>query len=470
MAHNRVTDDGRLLGTERAVLEGSVACLQRMCCRVGAQIVALERFPVAGGAREVAEAHIKAASVNRADAHEPSAQVTEEIRVVFLGDAGVGKSTLLGILAYGGLDNGAGSVRMGLLRHRHEILSGHTTSVSVEPLVFMQDSGDGGSGLVPIRPEEFESTEHLTLTLQRRYMDAPKVIQFFDMPGKPRLHRAVLASLTSMAGPDLVCIVVAATGEADEDRLGCIEECLAVLEPLGIRVLVVITKTDLVHSDELAAIEHGIRERFGLPCFAVSALTGTGVESLVYVLLESSPVACVLPTSLANSLFLVEAVKELEGVGTVLKGTVLRGALETSGTWHAGPHEDGSFRPVPLKTIHRLRIPAQRVDARLMASVAVCAGETGSIKRGMFLTNGDAPAPLAMQQGFATRRCPAFLRGLDKPLKGVLVLNGARYPASLTMAGAGTRVDLEDGDQRVFLMPGMKFILATHLGILSGLI
>lgn len=481
----RVTDDGRLLGTERKVMDVTVETLQRMCSKVDAQIVRLDRFPVTDGdgEREVVEAHIKSGAHHQkrrssSCSLNASQPVTEELRVIFLGDANVGKSTLLGILAYGGLDNGAGSVRMGLLRHRHEILSGHTTSVSVEPLVFMEQ--DSGGGLVPVRPEEFESTEYLTLTLQRRYMDAPKVIQFFDMPGKPRFNRSVLSSLTSMAGPDLVCIVVACGEESTaESRFQCIEEYLSVLEPLKIRVLVAISKTDLVSSDELAVIDHGIRERFGLPTFSVSALNGIGVENLVYVLLESSPMAFPLPSFCeepCDNLFLVESIKELEDVGTVLKGTVMRGALErltseeSSPAWFVGPDENGAFNPIKLKTIHRLRIPAQRVDARLMASVAVEA-ETGSVKRGMFMINGCQPTAQTMHKGFRVGDCPGFLKDLDKPVKGLLVLNGVRWPVVLTVAQKNNevQVDLEDS-QRVFLLSGMKYLISTHLGILAGLI
>ena len=47
-----------------------------------------------------------------------------------LGPVEAGKSTLLGVLMDGQLDNGRGQARLNLLRHRHELVSGRTSSIS----------------------------------------------------------------------------------------------------------------------------------------------------------------------------------------------------------------------------------------------------------------------------------------------------------------------------------------------------
>lgn len=41
-----------------------------------------------------------------------------------------GKSSTLGVLTKGGLDDGRGKARVNLFRHKHEIESGRTSSVS----------------------------------------------------------------------------------------------------------------------------------------------------------------------------------------------------------------------------------------------------------------------------------------------------------------------------------------------------
>ena len=47
-----------------------------------------------------------------------------------------GKSTLLGVLTHGDLDNGRGMARQRLFRHKHEMESGRTSSVGNDILGF----------------------------------------------------------------------------------------------------------------------------------------------------------------------------------------------------------------------------------------------------------------------------------------------------------------------------------------------
>ena len=59
-----------------------------------------------------------------------------DLRLAVLGNVDGGKSTLLGVLTQGELDNGRGCARLNLFRHLHEIQSGRTSSVSYDVLGF----------------------------------------------------------------------------------------------------------------------------------------------------------------------------------------------------------------------------------------------------------------------------------------------------------------------------------------------
>ena len=50
-----------------------------------------------------------------------------------------GKSTLLGVLTHGELDNGRGTARQRLFRHKHEMETGRTSSVGNDILGFDND-------------------------------------------------------------------------------------------------------------------------------------------------------------------------------------------------------------------------------------------------------------------------------------------------------------------------------------------
>ena len=53
-----------------------------------------------------------------------------DIKITMLGSEGAGKSTLVGVMISGKNDNGKGSARTNVFRHKHEILDGRTSSIS----------------------------------------------------------------------------------------------------------------------------------------------------------------------------------------------------------------------------------------------------------------------------------------------------------------------------------------------------
>lgn len=59
-----------------------------------------------------------------------------DLRLTVLGNVDSGKSTLLGVLTHGELDNGRGRSRLNLFRHLHEIQTGRTSCISHEIVGF----------------------------------------------------------------------------------------------------------------------------------------------------------------------------------------------------------------------------------------------------------------------------------------------------------------------------------------------
>lgn len=66
-----------------------------------------------------------------------------------------GKSTMLGVLVKGGLDDGRGKARVNLFRHKHEVESGRTSSVGMEIMGF-DTHGDIVASNVPGRKLSWE--------------------------------------------------------------------------------------------------------------------------------------------------------------------------------------------------------------------------------------------------------------------------------------------------------------------------
>lgn len=121
-----VEDSGVLAGLTDYDMCTSLQTLQQMADKLGATTTILQNRLLDNG-RNVAEVLVRKV---------PEDQNNIEIRVAVLGNADAGKSTLLGVLTQGNLDNGRGKARLNMFRHLHEIQSGRTSSISHEILGF----------------------------------------------------------------------------------------------------------------------------------------------------------------------------------------------------------------------------------------------------------------------------------------------------------------------------------------------
>jgi len=119
-----VEDSGVPSGMSKEELNETLHSLKIMAGKLGASITLLrQRSGISG---TVAEVLVRA--------RESDAAI--ETRVAAIGNVDSGKSTLLGVLSHGGRDNGRGSARMLLFRHKHEMETGRTSSVGHETLCF----------------------------------------------------------------------------------------------------------------------------------------------------------------------------------------------------------------------------------------------------------------------------------------------------------------------------------------------
>lgn len=58
-------------------------------------------------------------------------------------------------------------------------------------------------------------------------------------------------------------------------------------------------------------------------------------------------------------------------MGTVVSGTTLRGVIRLNDTLLLGPDPLGTFIPIPVKSIHRKRMPVKEVHGGQTASFAL---------------------------------------------------------------------------------------------------
>lgn len=195
------------------------------------------------------------AAVNLINAQEESPK--QFLRVTLLGASAAGKSSLLGTLTTSVLDNGRGKSRLSLLKHRHEIASGITSSVAQELLGYQM--------FQPTLPTVVNYATGNVSSWPDIHNLANRLVFLSDSPGLPRYAKSTFRALISWDPAwAMLCIAAnaqldvnpsstrnfATTHTVDDDStsqtesdlsLAHLELCLKLDRPL----IVVITKMDL---------------------------------------------------------------------------------------------------------------------------------------------------------------------------------------------------------------------------------
>ncbi|MGB9704746.1 MAG: GTP-binding protein, partial [Pyrobaculum sp.] len=211
-----VSNDGRPLGLPDEELLRALGVLREMARRVGASFYILR---VSDGIRgKVAEVLLRIAS-----REEPPPTVT----VVAMGNVDAGKSTLVGVLTTGRLDDGNGLARSYASRYKHEVLAGRTSAVSLRLLGFSGDKVVNHGLVDPLDEAEV-------------YRSSDKLVLLVDVGGHERYLRTALRGLFS-SQPDYVMLVVAANSGVQKMT----KEHLGIAVALGVPVFVVVTRIDI---------------------------------------------------------------------------------------------------------------------------------------------------------------------------------------------------------------------------------
>lgn len=228
-----VEDNGYLRGLEVGDLEDSLGALRGMARVLQAEAQVVKYMQGAHG-RQCALLHIWS---------NFSREVTyTDLRVAVAGSVDSGKSTLVAVLTHGcdgrpELDNGRGRARMNVFRHKHEIESGRTSSIS-QQIVGYDKEGKvlNYTGVAAPTPAEISA-------------GADKVLTFIDMGGHQKYLKTTLYGMTCMLPDYVLCCVCAQVGPTRMTR-----EHLAVAVALEIPVALVLTKVDLVDDQQLQQV------------------------------------------------------------------------------------------------------------------------------------------------------------------------------------------------------------------------
>ncbi|XP_026080569.1 GTP-binding protein 2 [Carassius auratus] len=390
-----VEDNGLLVGLTEEDMKASLQTLRRMAERVGADITVLREREVdyeSDESHRIAEVLIRKV---------PDDQQFLDLRVAVLGNVDSGKSTLLGVLTQGELDNGRGRARLNLFRHLHEIQTGRTSSISIEILGF--DS----------RGEVVNYSE--SRTAEEICESASKMITFIDLAGHHKYLKTTIFGLTSYC-PDFAMLVVSAnTGIAGTTR-----EHLGLAMALKVPIFIVVSKVDLCTKgtvertvrqlerilkqpgcnkvpmlvsstdDAVTAAQKFAQSPSITPIFTLSSVSGESLDLLkvffnILPPLSNSKEQEELMQQLTE--FQVDEIYTVPDVGTVVGGTLYSGICREGEQLVVGPTDDGEFRELTVCSIQRNRSGCRVLRAGQAATLALGDFDRSLLRKGMVMVS-----------------------------------------------------------------------------------
>ncbi|KAL3066284.1 GTP-binding protein 1-like [Trematomus bernacchii] len=386
--------DGGDYGLDDKDMEASVATVRSLCEQIETDLIFLRERTDAGG-------KIRDYLIRRRVGEEDFL----EVRVAVVGNVDAGKSTLLGVLTHGELDNGRGFARQKLFRHKHEMESGRTSSVGNDILGFDKE------GEVVNKPDSHGGGLDWTKICEK----SSKVITFIDLAGHEKYLKTTVFGMTGHL-PDFCMLMVG----SNAGIVGMTKEHLGLALALNVPVFVVVTKIDMCpanilqetlkllqrllkspgcrkipvlvqNKDDVIVTASNFSSERMCPIFQISNVTGENMELLkMFLNLLSSR------TYFNNdepAEFQIDDTYSVPGVGTVVSGTTLRGMIRLNDTLLLGPDPLGTFIPIAVKSIHRKRMPVKEVRGGQTASFALKKIKRSSIRKGMVMV-----APKLMPQ------------------------------------------------------------------------
>uniref|UniRef100_A0A3B3UXH1 GTP binding protein 2 n=1 Tax=Poecilia latipinna TaxID=48699 RepID=A0A3B3UXH1_9TELE len=390
-----VEDNGMLVGLSEEDMRASLKTLHRLAEKVGADIAVLREREVEYDSdvpRKIAEVLIRKV---------PDDQQFLDLRVAVLGNVDSGKSTLLGVLTQGELDNGRGRARLNLFRHLHEIQTGRTSSISFEILGF------NSKGEV-VNYSESRTAEEICES-------ASKMITFIDLAGHHKYLKTTIFGLTSYC-PDFAMLVVS----ANNGIAGTTREHLGLAMALKVPIFIVISKVDLCTratvertvrqlervlkqpgcnkvpmvvgstDDAVTAAQQFAQSPSITPIFTLSSVTGESLDILkvffnIIPPLSNSKEQEELMQQLTE--FQVDEIYTVPEVGTVVGGTLYSGICREGDHLVVGPTELGQFHKLTVGSIQRNRSACRVLRAGQAATLALGNFDRSLLRKGMVMVS-----------------------------------------------------------------------------------
>ena len=305
----------------------------------------------------------------------------KDVRIAVIGNVDSGKSTIVGVLTRGELDDGKGSARMKVFNYSHEAGTGRTSSIAHEIMGF--SGGYENTQVIPKR-----ATANKKQLWNEITQNSEKLVTFIDLCGHEKYLKTTIFGLVGLM-PDYAMVVVGANMGVTRMT----KEHLGVSLTLKVPLFIVITKIDLApvevkkntletltkilksqgktpvtmkETDDVSIQAETLMSNKNTPIFLVSNKTGEGHSQLKQFLgvLKSRIFLNPLFGSAEDKVeFIIDQVFQVPNAGIVVAGTMLSGRVQPEDKLLLGPTKQNDFKTVIVRSIHHKREAATEAIA-----------------------------------------------------------------------------------------------------------
>ncbi len=399
-------DTWKVHGLSQNEITAAEDVLSDLCTEAGLEIAEKELFRTKQGLVE------KFVLVRKA----MLAQTQETIGINIAGRVNAGKSTLIGVLTEGELDDGKGRARAPLLKHPQELEGGQTTDLHVTFLGF----NDEKQPILSRKPTDIEE-------ISRILEQSRRLIIFYDAPGHSIYVKTMIRSILG-ADAQFAMVLIPASDEYElilNEEIRCnltklddiTREHLVLLASQSIPFMVVISRTDLASHEQLDKVVQVTRDTLKsmgrvpllikngadleiackeisrnilVPIFEVSAVTGDGVAELRKTL-------SLLPSMISDEVLLKPALayidkiyRGIRGTNIVVTGSVRQGIFKPGQKVKVGPDNQGRFLEGRIATVEVFKSRVERVKAGDSFGFDIKRVDASTIRRGQVISDMDA--------------------------------------------------------------------------------
>jgi elongation factor 1-alpha len=338
-------------------------------------------------------------TVHRIHVRENNVVSCRELRIGVSGNVDGGKSSLVGTLCTGELDNGRGKTRQYAFNFKHEKETGRTSSISQQITGY-----DVEGNHIPLH-DKMEK-----MTWQELTSKSAKIVTLFDLAGHEKYAHTTYKGMSANR-LDYIFVVVGANMGIKVG--GMTVEHIRIAMAYRIPVIFIISKIDLVEDkpevlkktvddihklfvrgskkklfsindiNDVATSIENCENGIYVPLFKVSVVKNKGLD-LLHEFLNLCPPRYTFDYE-APVEFEVADTFMVSGVGTVIGGFLAKGTIKVGEKYFLGPDKNEKFLETNVRTIQVKRKNVKEAPAGKYVCLGVPKVKRKDVKSGMVM-------------------------------------------------------------------------------------